>query len=103
MGSVSIDHVSVEIPTEIFERPYIIGVVSFKRVRGDRESAPWKATSDADYYGFTEAEYVLMNLDGTEAIELEAEIAESNHESLIRDDIEDQIADYFDGWEGQLH
>ena len=44
-----------------------------------------------------------MNLDGTEAVELEAEIAESHLESLIRDDIEDQIADYFDGWEGQLH
>jgi len=74
-----------EIETRVAGIPCIVGVTHFESVAGDS-----RANSDWDYYGYTEAEFEVLDRRGRPAPWLAKKLT-SNDESRI----EEEIAEYF--------
>ena len=72
-----------ELPYEIDEVEYQIGIIHYNVVKGDRSCTD----SDMDYYGYVESDWVLLDSDGNEA---NVEIT-----GRMEDEIETIIADYY--------
>ena len=68
--------------------PCIIGVISYKSVKG---SYNYNAASDLDYYGYNDAEWEVLDRKGYKAAWLERKLTKSD---INR--IEAEIAEYFD-------
>jgi len=74
-----------EIETRVAGIPCIVGVTHFESVAGDS-----RADSDWDYYGYTEAEFEVLDRRGRPAPWLAKKLT-SKDESRI----EEEIAEYF--------
>ena len=77
-----------EIETTIAGIPCLIGVTHYECVRG---SYNYNAASDHDYYGYSEAEWEVLDRKGYKAAWLERKLTKSD---INR--IEAEIAEYFD-------
>jgi hypothetical protein len=91
------EDITVEIPTTVLDVPCIIGVIYFRRVKGSGDK--WGASSDLDYYGFTESDYLLLDRKGQPADWLEKKVDEHWDSRSLREEIEEQIAEHFSEWE----
>jgi len=76
-----------EIESRVAGIPCLIGVTHYHSVRG---SYSYNAPSDLDYYGYTEAEWEVLDRRGRKAPWLERKLNQSE-----RDRIEQTIIDYF--------
>jgi hypothetical protein len=76
-----------EIESRIAGIPCIIAVTDYESVRG---SYSYNAPSDMDYYGYSEAEWVVLDRRGYKAAWLERKVTDAD---VSR--IEDEIAEYF--------
>ena len=59
--------------------PCIIGVISYKSVKG---SYNYNAASDHDYYGYSEAEWEVLDRKGYKAAWLERKLTASDHDRI---------------------
>lgn len=76
-----------EIESYVAGIPCIIGVTDYINVKGDS-----RADSDLDYYGYTEAEWVVCDRRGRPAPWLERKVSDKD-----TDRIETAIEEYFQG------
>lgn len=76
-----------EIESRIAGIPCIIAVTDYESVRG---SYSYNAPSDMDYYGYSEAEWVVLDRRGYTAAWLERKLTDAD---VSR--IEEEIAEYF--------
>ena len=74
-----------EIETRVAGIPCIVGVTHFESVAGDS-----RADSDWDYYGYTEAEFEVLDRRGRPAPWLAKKLTSSDESR-----IEEEIAEYF--------
>jgi hypothetical protein len=74
-----------EIETRVAGIPCIVGVTHFESVAGDS-----RADSDWDYYGYTEAEFEVLDRRGRPAPWLAKKLSSSDESR-----IEEEIAEYF--------
>ena len=96
-----VEEVSETIPYNGLSRPCFIGVISFHQTPGSYDR---KADNDAEFYGYTESEYLFLNEDGTEAQWAEDELASSSpvDRQYVMEEINILIESYFQGWEQAL-
>ena len=80
-----------KIAFEIYETECFIGVIDFKVVKGTFN--PNEESSD-DYYGWSEIDWELLDMEGKKDLELELMLT---HED--KTGIEDVIHEYMGGWD----
>ena len=80
--------IKVELGDEDTE--YLVGVTYYHHQPPNRNS--WD--SDVDYYGYTELEWELLNMDGTMAHEVEALLTEREY-----DYIEEKVKEEMEGYD----
>ncbi len=80
-------HYEAEIESTVAGIPCIIGVTHYESVEG---SYNYNAASDMDYYGYSEAEWEVLDRKGYKAAWLEKKLTKSD---IVR--IEEEIAAYF--------
>jgi hypothetical protein len=68
-------HYIAEVESTIAGIPCLIGVTSFNRVE---PSYSYAASSDFDYYGYTEADWVVLDRKGYKANWLEKKLSRSD-------------------------
>ena len=73
------NHYEAEIETTIAGIPCIIGVTYYESVRG---SYSYNAASDMDYYGYTEAEWDVLDRKGYKAAWLERKLTAADHDRI---------------------
>jgi hypothetical protein len=78
-----------EIETRVAGIPCIVGVTHFESVSG---SFSYHASSDMDYHGYTESEWVVCDRRGRPAPWLERKLTK-NDTSRIESEIADQLND----------
>lgn len=68
-----------EIETTIAGIPCLIGVTHYECVRG---SYNYNAASDMDYYGYSEADWVVLDRKGYKAAWLERKLTARDHDRI---------------------
>ena len=72
-------HYEAEIETTIAGIPCLIGVTHYECVRG---SYSYNAVSDMDYYGYSEAEWDVLDRKGYKAAWLERKLTARDHDRI---------------------
>ena len=72
-------HYEAEIETTIAGIPCLIGVTHYECVRG---SYNYNAASDWDYYGYSEAEWDVLDRKGYKAAWLERKLTARDHDRI---------------------
>ena len=72
-------HYEAEIETTVAGIPCLIGVTHYECVRG---SYNYNAASDMDYYGYSEAEWVVLDRKGYKAAWLERKLTAGDHDRI---------------------
>lgn len=73
------NHYEAEIETTIAGIPCLIGVTHYECVRG---SYSYNAASDMDYYGYSEAEWEVLDRKGYKAAWLERKLTARDHDRI---------------------
>lgn len=72
-------HYEAEIETTIAGIPCLIGVTHYECVRG---SYNYNAASDMDYYGYSEADWEVLDRKGYKAAWLERKLTARDHDRI---------------------